>query len=99
MVFFFSIETAVELRKNISAKQTYPPSHYGPFSSAAKTKGTANAVVLGTNGDLVSVVRYVLIVSLCHSYPTFLEPLNSEIEMDFIKFKPNQNIFLWNLLF
>jgi len=54
-----SIETAVELRKNISAKQTYPPSHYGPFSSAAKTKGTANAVVLGTNGDLVSVVSTI----------------------------------------
>ena len=59
-MFLYSIDTAVELSKKVSNNQTYPTSHYGPFLSSVKTKGTANVVVLGTNGDLVSVVRYVL---------------------------------------
>ena len=50
----------MELSKKVSKNETYPPSHYGPFVSNVKTKGTANAIVLGTNGDLVSVVRYVM---------------------------------------
>ncbi len=48
---------AAELAKKISKNKTHPASYYGPFFSSAQTKGTANVVVLGTNGDLVSVVR------------------------------------------
>ena len=57
-VSIFSPEQAIKLSKKISMNETFPTAHYGPFFSDAKTKGTANVIVLGTNGDLVSVIRY-----------------------------------------
>eukprot|EP00795_Rhopilema_esculentum_P008506 gene8506-14506_t len=54
-----SKKMADELSKKISFNKTYPASYYGPFFSTAATKGTANVVVLGNNGDLVSVVSTI----------------------------------------
>ena len=75
----YSVDTAVKLSKKVASNETYPVSHYGPFFAPAKTKGTANVVVLGTNGDLVSVIRYIFKVLFCGLILNFYFKSNSNV--------------------
>lgn len=88
----FSVDTAVELSKKIANNQTFPTSHYGPFLSTGKTKGTANVVVLGTNGDLVSVIRYLCQLSPFHVYSCYVRGI---IRL----FVNNRLLLLWGRTF